>query len=171
MVRFAGAVILICGTAGWGIMGASRISRRASDLRIMVSALQLMRTEICSRLAPMEDVLKTVCTQTSSGVRKFFDNVSSDFADAGGEPFYRVWQHAVDTTPELEFDRGQTLILKQLGMSLGKYDARQQMRALDYAIARFEVFSARAEEEKRVKSRLNAFVGVAAGIFAVVILL
>ena len=171
MVRIAGALILICGTASWGLMGAARLGRKASDLRILLSALQIMRTEICSRLTPMQEVLKMVSAQTRSGVRTFFDNVTANFSAVGARPFSDVWQKAVDATPELNLDKAETLILKQLGMSLGKYDAQQQKQALDYAISRFETFSSRAEQDKQTKSRLNAFMGVAAGIFAVVILL
>ena len=171
MVRILGALILITGTASWGLMSAAELSRRVTDLRTMVAAMQLMRGEICSRLTPMPQVLKLVSAQTGSGVRKFFDNVSAGFSDIGSETFAQVWHSAARRTEELHLDRAQLLILDQLGQSLGKYDAARQEQALDYAIARFEVFSRQAEQEKQARARLHTFMGVAAGIFAVVILL
>ena len=171
MVRAIGALLLIGGTAFWGLLGAARLSSHAGQLRGMVAALQVMQSEICTRLTPMEEVLRTVCWGTRGGVRCFFENVTAAFSRLEAETFSRIWTGAVENTPQLVLSRGEKQALIQLGQSLGRYDARQQREALAYAIGRFESFALRAETERREKARLNAFMGVAAGLFAVVILL
>ncbi|MBQ8974094.1 MAG: stage III sporulation protein AB [Oscillospiraceae bacterium] len=171
MVRAVGALLLIAGASAWGVAGAAELSRRARQLRAMASALRTMESEICSSLTPMEGVLHTVSCGANGSVRRFFENVTAGFSDIGGSTFAQVWQRAAENTPELPFSRAEKLTLIQLGRSLGRYDAQEQRAALEYAIMRFESFCARAEEDKREKFRLNAFMGVAAGVFAVVILL
>ena len=56
-------------------------------------------------------------------------------------------------------------------MSLGRYDIGEQRSAIAYAERRMDEFLHKAEADREKNSKVHAFLGVAAGVFAVVILL
>ena len=85
--------------------------------------------------------------------------------------FAAIWRRSVETTPELLLTEQETQTLAELGFSLGRYDAKEQSNALSYTIRRMEIFLQKAEAQRDKDSKTQAFLGVAAGVFAVIILL
>lgn len=171
MIRLIGAVLITAGTAAWGIMGVFKLRNRVKSLGAIISALAAMKSEICDRLTPMPELLKQMASEATYPASVLFKNASEKITSLGIKPFSSIWRQAVLNTPELLLTPPEELVLTELGMCLGRYDIGEQRSALGYAQRRLDEFLHKAESDRDKNSKVHAFLGVAAGIFAVVILL
>lgn len=171
MIRILGAVLITAGTAAWGIMGVMRLRNKVQSLRTIISALGMMKSEICDRLTPMPELLRQILNEASFPASQLYKNASDKMPTLGNKPFSFIWRQAVLGTPELLLTPPEELVLTELGVCLGRYDVGEQRSAIQYAQRRMEEFLRNAEAERDKNSKVRAFLGVAAGIFAVVILL
>jgi stage III sporulation protein AB len=171
MIRLIGAVLITAGTAAWGIMGVLRLRNRVKSLSALLSVLASMKSEICDRLTPMPQLLAQLAGEATYPASLLFKNASEKITNLGSKPFSSIWRQAVLNTPELLLEPPEELVLTELGMSLGRYDVGEQRSALSYAQRRMDEFLRKAESDRDKNSKVHAFLGVAAGIFAVVILL
>lgn len=171
MIRIIGAVLITAGAAAWGLLGVFRLRSRVKNLGTIVSALGVMKSEICDRLTPMPELLKQMANEATYPASLLFKNAEQKISSLGSKPFSSIWGQAVVNTPELLLTSQEELVLTELGMSLGRYDIGEQKNAIQYAERRMSEFSRKAETERERNSKVHAFLGVAAGLFAVVILL
>jgi stage III sporulation protein AB len=171
MIRLIGAVLITAGTAAWGVMGVLRLRNRVKSLGAIISALAAMKCEICDRLTPMPELLGQMAGEATYPASLLFKNASEKISSLGSRSFSSIWRQAVLNTPELLLTPPEELVLTELGMCLGRYDIGEQRSAIAYAERRMDEFLHKAEADRDKNSKVHAFLGVAAGIFAVVILL
>ena len=171
MLKFIGAILLISGAAVWGFIGAKNLRDRGDAHAALVSALEIMEHELCDMLTPMPELFAVLRKQSSYPAGKLFENAADRMRDIGAAPFSELWQRAVVETGELMLNDRELLTLSELGFSLGKYDVHEQRKAIESAVRQFEVYARNAAEERDRNWKSQAFLGVAAGIFAVIILL
>ena len=57
MIRLLGAALVIGATGTMGALGVLSLRRRVRVLEGLIVSLQLMESEICSRMTPMREVL------------------------------------------------------------------------------------------------------------------
>ena len=171
MIRLIGALLITAGTAAWGILGVIRLRSRVRNLGALLSALDVLKSEICDRLTPMPQLLRQLTAEATYPASVLFQNASDKMGALGSRPFSVIWRQAVQDTPELQLKPQEELVLTELGMSLGRYDVGEQRSAIAYAARRLDECLRRAEADRDKNSKVHAFLGVAAGIFVVVILL
>ena len=82
-----------------------------------------------------------------------------------------IWKNAVDkaSTGILRYEESETL--KEIGMSLGKYDIAWQTEAINIALKRFETYEKNANTARDRDSKAHAFLGLTAGVFSVLLLI
>jgi stage III sporulation protein AB len=171
MIRIIGALLMLAGTTAWGLDGVMKLRGRCRSLHALTSALGVMRSEICDRLTPISELAQALEQEARYPVNLFFRNLSEGLGELGRERFSSIWQNAVTSTPQLQLEAREALTLCELGVSIGRYNVDEQRDALMYVQRRMEEYAAAAERSRRSDSKLRAFLGVAAGVFAVVILL
>lgn len=171
MIRYVGAALIIAGGAAWGVAGVITLKRRAKNLQALVSALQAMNSEICDRLTPIPQLMSQLVQETTFPVSLLFKNVLTHVSDLGHAPFSAVWQRAILTTPELLLNSEEQAALQELGLCLGRYYVEEQRAAISYTVRRMEAFQQAAEADREKNARVRAFLGITAGVFAVIILL
>jgi stage III sporulation protein AB len=171
VLKFIGAILLVSGAAAWGFIGAKNLKDRGAALRALASSLELMGHELCDMLTPMPELFAVLGNQSPEPARKLFVNAGTRMKDIGAAPFSELWHQAVRDSEELLLNEEEVLALSELGFSLGKYDINEQRKAVETARRRFEGFAKKAEEERDRSWKSQAFLGVAAGLFAVIILL
>lgn len=171
MIRFIGAILITVGTAAWGLLGVFRLRGRVKSLQAVSSALGIMKSEICDRLTPMPELLRNMKEEATYPASQLFKNASEKMSSIGSRPFSSLWSQAVKNTPELMLKPPEELVLTELGVRLGRYDIAEQAAAIQYAQRRLEEHIRKAEAERDSNSKVHAFLGIAAGIFAIIILL
>ena len=171
MIKIIGAVLLVAGTAAWGLAGVMRLRNRAKNLAALASAVGAMKSEICDRLTPTPEVFEMLAAEAQYPANLLFRNASERMGAIGQKPFSDIWRGAAENTPELLLNAGEIDALCELGLFLGRYNVEEQRSAFDRAGRRLEEFTGRAESLRDTNSRMHAFLGVAAGLFAVVVLI
>ena len=171
MIQWIGAIMLLCGCAAWGITAVMRLRRRTQVLDSLCMALTAMRMEICDRMAPMPEVFLHLSQELPYPAAALFENLSRDMEQLGRRPLADIWRRAIEETPGMLLTPQEELCLSELGLSLGKYRVQEQGAAIAYTLQRMERCADRAHEEQRRDGRLHACLGVAAGVFAVILLI
>ena len=171
MIKVIGAILLIAGTAAWGITGVFRLRGRCRSLTAITRALGAMQSEICDRLTPMPELLLQMGEEAGAPADVLFRNAAEMMSELGTAQFSVIWRRAIERTPELLLTREEETVLTELGMSLGRYNVEEQKNALVYTRRRMEEFAHKAELARDMNSKMHAFLGIAAGVFAVVILI
>lgn len=171
MIKLIGAVLIAGGGAVWGMNGVMRLRNRVRSLSAVVSSLDIIRSEICDRMTPMPELLELMSKQSAYPANLMFKNASDHLCELGKCSFAAIWRYSILNTPEMLFTPQEALVMSELGLSLGRYDAAEQRGALVYTQKRMEQYLKKAEAERERDSKLQAFLGIAAGIFAVIMLL
>ncbi len=170
-MRILGAVLVVFSTAAIGYGGVKRLRERVRNLEGVIAALDVMESEICSHLTPMREVLEMLSNDAPGQSRKLFENVAEGMCALGRCSFYSIWREGVENTKELLLKPEETETLSELGLCLGRYDVREQAEVISRIRRRLEIFLKRAEEERERDTKMHAFFGIAAGLFAVIILI
>ncbi len=171
MIRIIGAALVIASTASIGLAGVWRLRAHVNTLSAILTCLDLMESEICSKLTPMRDVLEEMAEEAPERVRGFFRGAADGMAELGTRSFYAIWTQALKNARNLRLREEEAQCLGELGLSLGRYDVREQAESISRVRRRMERYLDAAEEQRDRDSKLHAFFGVASGLFAVIILL
>lgn len=169
-VRIAGAAFIICGSVFFGASELAALKRRVRVLEALISALGIMRGEICSRLTPMADILEMLSRETEEPIRGLFRRIYDGMQELGERSFYEIWSDAVRAVP-MGLTEREERVLCELGNSLGRYDIQLQAASLSRTAARFEDFLREAEEARRRDGRVHLLFPIAAGVSVVMILI
>lgn len=159
--------MILCGTAAWGMGSVIKMRNRVYAVRSLAESMDLMRDEICVNLTPVKDVLKIMADTAGRPACEFYRDVYSHLDKLPNIGFFGVWMQALD---ESVFDNDERDVLIRLGAGLGKYDFESQGRIINTAKKSLKRIEEKAEAERAVNSKLHAFLGVAAGMVAVVVL-
>lgn len=171
MLKMIGAFLIVAGTTAWGACSVLRMRGRVKALNSLIWSLELMREEICTNLTPMPELLELMAKSAPKPASELFRRASGSLCELGRKSFREIWQAAVEETPSLLLEPEEREILTELGGGLGKYDFESQGRVIRSAVRKLEAKAEKAEKERAANSRLHAFLGVAAGMFAVVVLI
>ena len=171
MIRIIGAVMMIFGASAWGILGVVRLRERVRSLEAVAAALGAVRCEICERLTPVPELFLMLGKEAQYPASNLFRRAERKMSELGLATFPEIWRLAVAETPELLLKPREATALSDLGLTLGRYNANEQRREIDYIKRRFEAFLKEAETERVRDSKMHALLGIAAGVFCVMILL
>lgn len=171
MLRLIGCILVIACTTAFGINCASRLGTRVKVISGTISALEVMRSEICDRLTPMTQLMQMMTEQTEAPINSLFKSCSNQMEALGNKSFYYIWKYSISNCEALELKPQEQRTLIDLGHVLGRYDTEEQSKSISYCIRRFEHYLKQAEDEKKSQGKVHAVLGIAAGFFAVIILI
>jgi stage III sporulation protein AB len=161
-------VISCCSIIGMGF--AAELKNRVKSLTGLISALTIMKSEICDLLTPMPELLRLIAEQSSIPVKTFFENCLAFLTEGRTVSFSKAWEYAARETVSMQLTPDEVSALSELGLSLGRYDIDEQKTALTRTINKLEIYMARAEEEKRRKGKVCAAMGVSTGLMIAIIM-
>lgn len=171
MIKAFGAILVICGTGAWGISGVFRLKRRCRILAELTGAIGAIRSEITTRLTPVPELISRMARESAEPVGSFFKNVEARLGDIGVSTLYDIWDDALKNTPELSLLQDELAAIRDVPRALGRYDLEEQRLSLSRTERQFEQFLQRAEYLRGRDSKIKGFIGIAAGIFIVLILI
>ena len=171
MIKVIGALLIICGTTVWGMSSVSKMKNRVLMLRSLITSLDIMRDEICVNLTPLPKVMEIMGKASPKPASRFYKNIASKTEQIPQLGFFGIWMQALDESVGQTIGDEERDVLIRLGSGLGKYDFDSQGRVIMTAKKNLERIEERAEKEKNANSKLHAFLGVAAGMMAVVVLI
>ena len=171
MLKIVGCILILCCSAGLGAAGSLDLKRHCMELRILKQAVYMLRGEIKYAKAPLPEAFGSLGERLTSPCGEFFSNLEKELALRDGRSLSQVWQE------EMKRSLGATCLgkeekerLGQLGEGLGYLDLEMQLSTMELYLEQLEGDIARAQEEIQTKQKLYRSLGVAGGIFLVILL-
>lgn len=166
-MRFIGAAILTAAFSAMGLAEALRLKKRARLISDVASGLELLSSEITSRLAPMPEAAERLALYGPESTRTFYAAVCAGLENLGGSEFSEIWLGALALLDLSETARAS---LTNLGGSLGRYGAGEQASAIAACEAELRREAIRASEEARIMGRLRAGLAAGGGLILAIVL-
>ena len=167
-MKALGAVLLLSVSAYVSGSAILRLALRVSDLRALLSALEVMERELKSRLVPMEQMLFEAGKTGNARSRQFFDDCRATLSGSH-EPFSLCWNTALNNSKLCLTERDKQ-VLADLGNVLGRYDGENQFAALFEADGQLRELIGDAKARRHDLGRVYGALGAAAGAFFVILL-
>jgi len=165
----AAMVVLAGGIAGMQL--AKYYARRPRELKSMMGALLLLKTEIGYAATPLPEALTVIAKRADPAVSHFFHTAAAYLHNVPGATAVDAWSRALA-------EAGRTMALREedvetlqdLGASLGGSCREEQVRHIALAIERLKASAASAETDAGRYVRLYNFLGFGAGLTVVILL-
>ena len=155
LTKIIGALMVTAATTSLGLMSARQLKRRVRSLRSLVGALDIMRSEICTRLTPMPELLELLAAQSGEPANIFFANCLIKQRSMRGRPFVELWLSALKSTQELELNENELEPLTELGSALGR-STQTDRASYTRRRKRLEAFLQKAREGTGEQDKDNA---------------
>ena len=169
--KIIGAIVIISACSISSYRAVLNLTDRVRSLQSIEISLGVMKGEISGFMMPVPELFENLGKSAPYPANILFRNACREMESLGSCSFFEIWRNSVEKTPELKLRDTEKLVLCQVGLSLGKFEAEAQTEAIDRAISRMAAFRSEAQEERRRDGRLHGALGVMAGIFAVIVLL
>lgn len=170
MVKILGAALILFGTCAWGFGRVKKLSSHVRTLDGVLRSLERMKNEICVGFVPMKNVMERMSENADEPMHLFFAEVSKKMEGLRRESFELIWCSCLENAHGLKLEHDELAAISSLGSVLGKYDRRAQRSYIEKACAELSRFRDRAEHNREVNTRVHAYLGIAAGLFSVVVL-
>ena len=129
MIKVLGAILVISGCGGLGIMVAAAHRRESAVLRAFLSALDLLECELEFRCASLPELCKTVGEGSKGLIRQIFLSLGLEL-DKQLSPDVEKCMHIVlRELPQIPRLTANAFLL--LGQSLGRFDLEGQKKGLE----------------------------------------
>lgn len=170
MFKIIGAVMVISGAFAVGAGGMLHMKKRVNNLKVIISALELMKAEISERLTPLPQVIEMLENESEQPIKNLFTNCKGKIRFLGKYSFSTIWKESVDETSDMDLKSPELEVIKELGTVLGRYDAQQQREMLEHIIKRLEIIQSKAEHEQTVQGKTRTAMGIALAVITVIML-
>ena len=169
MLKLLGTVLTIGTFSAGGMHFSLILKRRCQNLSGIITAFELIKSELCFAAAPLCDIMLAAGKVCSGQSSRFFAMVRERMQSDEQASFFEIFNDSLSALESLNDDDKR--ILSDAAAFLGKYDSERQLDALNYSIRRLNARLHQAEKEFAQKSGLYRALGAGAGVAAVLIAL
>lgn len=160
-MRFIGAVLLTMAASAMGYFKSKELKSQASTLYETISLLELIRNEICTRRTPLIQIFEGSNLPEYRYISQFICDIRAGLSELGGKSFTYMWCECTDKRLYYLNERNRQAV-KNLGSSLGKYDAELQAAAIDRCIS--ELTGEYSILNAGLKNNEKMYIGLGTGI-------
>lgn len=159
-MNWLGAVIIVAACSALGINKAFSLDNTEKCYASLISMLEIVKGEICTRRAPMDEVFRVLKEDAAKSVKLFVSGVAGQLDVLGEHSFAEIWSGCADKyLPQLS--PASLASVKSLGSSLGRYDAEMQCAAIERCMAVL------TQEQQAFRTGLDAskrmYIGIGSG--------
>lgn len=177
-MRYIGILIMAGAAIGSGMFAAECLHVRLEILQLLRQMIYHLKGQILYANATLPEALHEVGTRFSSnrdGIFRapgeFFSGICDRLNEDRQIPFSQIWKEETDKisldVPMSDADRQN---LAALGENLGYADRTMQERTLLFYLEQTDDAIATLKQEVEVKGKLYRTLGMAAGVFLMVVL-
>lgn len=167
-MNWLGAAIIIAACSAIGIKKACLLGSTEKCYAALISMLELFKGEICTRRAPMDEVLAILEESAAKPVRQFVSDAGEQLELLGEHSFAELWSGCAEKHLQ-QLSPASIACVKDLGSSLGRYDAEMQCAAIERCMALL------LQEQQDFKAGLNAnkrmYIGIGSGTGLIIAIL
>lgn len=133
MMNIFGAVLLTAAGFYIGFAKARELKVRVSTLRAVCMMIEIIKSEISSRRSPMDELFVLLAKTVPNEAKSFTLTVHDSLSRLGENSFSEIWNKAAESELHALSERSVG-VLRELGSTLGRYDADMQTDAADRAL-------------------------------------
>lgn len=172
-LRLLGSALLAAALAGAGLEGGMRARRRVAELRALVLAVSVLRSEVAFAVTPLPAALRRAGDAAAGGVGRLLQAWAQSLGQTGeGRGPAAAWQWALRGEGRRLCLRAEDLVpMDELAQSLGRSDRDDQTLHLERAAARLGALADRLEPEAERTARLLRALGLLGGMAAAILVL
>lgn len=170
-LRMAGAALLAAAATGGGLEAGARARRRVAELRALVLAVSVVRSEVAFAVSPLPGALARAGRAAGGEVGALLAAAAAGLARGDHNP-EAAWRAAVRARRRRLCLGDEDLVpMDELAQSLGRSDREDQTLHLERAAARLAALADRLEPEADRASRLMRALGLLGGLAAAILVL
>ncbi|SHE61974.1 stage III sporulation protein AB [Desulforamulus putei DSM 12395] len=163
-------MVLSCTLIGMTV--ASSYSRRPGEIRSLLTALQMLETEVSYGATPLPEALAYVAERCDPRVALLFSRTAQELMTMRGITAREAWEMALNEYyPRSALTKTDRAILLELGNSLGISDREDQVKHLVLAKEQLKLEQAKAEEASLKNTKVYNYLGFLGGLTIVLILI
>ncbi|MBQ8184748.1 MAG: stage III sporulation protein AB [Lachnospiraceae bacterium] len=171
MLKLLGSLLVLACSAGLGVAGSMDLKRHCMELRLLKQAVYMLRGEIKHAKAPLPEAFGALAGRMASPFSEFFANLAQGLVSGEGRSLKELWEKEIrESLKQSTLRRDEKQRFQQLGEGLGYLDLEMQMSTIELYLEQLEGDIARAQEELQTKQKLYQSLGIAGGIFLVILL-
>lgn len=177
-MKYLGILIMAGTLAGGGFLAAERFRERLLLLRLLRQMAYGLKNQILYSNATLPEALRETGQRFHEGRSGVLLEPGSLFIRAGermeregGTPFSLIWEEELGRLPkDFPLDRSDMQALSALGGQLGYADRSMQERTLLFYLEQTEEAIESLKQELESRTRLCRCLGMAAGLFLMVVM-
>lgn len=171
MLKILGCILVLACSAGLGAAGSMDLKKHCMELRFLKQAVYMLRGEIKYSKAPLPEAFAAIAERVPVPFSEYFSRLAQELSRPGGKSLEVLWREEIGRSLNKSFlRREEKEKLGQLGEGLGYLDLEMQLSTIELYLEQLEEDIALAQEEIRTKQKLYQSLGVAGGIFLVILL-
>lgn len=172
MLKTAGAFLILLASTGIGVSFSMDLKKRCEELRILKRMAAMLRGEIRYAKTPLPEAFVRIAQRLPEPFRGFLEEVAGELEQADGTGLGEIWNRKIcQCLGQTRLTGADRERLKTLGEVLGYLDREMQLAAIDLYLEQLDGGIAEALEDRGSKERLYRSLGVAGGIFLVILLI
>lgn len=166
----AGAVLILCACIAAARCLVWEQRQRLDALHELAAALERLYAELSLRATGLPELAETFAHESRGAAARFFSALCEEMEHLGERPFSAIWEQAArGALPEL--GREDLNGFCRLGETLGRYELREQLTAIELCRASLERSAALLADRLPERRRLAYGLLCAAGTLLCIILM
>ena len=169
IIKFIGAVILICATSFIGFSMAAECSKRPRALRELQSMLQMLENEISYLSNLLSEAFNRIYDSSNFDTAILFREAAK-YLGTDGYTADLAWEKAIEENfGKLSLNFEDKTILLSFGKMLGNSDLEGQLNNIRLISSQLKLQEQKAEEMKRKNEKMYRSLGVLSGLAIAII--
>lgn len=168
-MKLLGAVLFAAAASVMGFFKARELKASLQSLKEIISLLELIRNEICTRRTPLKQLFSCSNLPDYRYINAFLSGLEAGLPSLGSKSFAQIWCDNAEKTLQM-LSKSSRQALKDLGSSIGKYDAELQASSIDRCIS--ELSGEYEKLNEGLKNNEKMYIGLGTGIgliFAIIL--
>lgn len=172
MLKAAGSVLLLLGAWGFSYSICRERKRQLLLIKDIREMYRLMQNEISYTAFPLPEIFVSVSEKLTAPFDELLLAVSREMDREKGEDFSKVWKSEMGKRfEEISMKGSCRELLLRFPECIGMNESEGQAKAMDRYIEELDRMIQETEEEEKSKNKVIMSLGIAAGLFMVIILL
>lgn len=160
-MNYIGAILLVAAGFYIGLSRAREQRIKVKTLRGVCLMLEVIKSEICSRRTPMDELFSYLSSSGAVEIRGFADSMRKKLRFLNEKSFSQLWCESVESYLK-NLPQDCLAVVCEMGTSLGRYDADMQTLAIERAL---KTLSTRLSElETSLKSDEKMYIALGCGV-------
>lgn len=172
MLKLTGACLILCSAAGIGASFGRDLRLRLRELRILKRLIYMLQGEIRYARLPLPEAFSHVSVRLPEPFGLFLAETADELRKADGRSLGEIWRDEVERRlKSAHLTRNDREQLMTLGEVLGYLDTEMQLSAIGLYQEQLEQGITEAQEQMEGRQKLYQSLGIAGGVFLVILLL